>query len=82
MGAAGCRTDLCSCCLLVYECILARADLKGVLDKLESSWVRQQYQELLAKQSRSEAERQQLQALGERMAELKGVLRVGVFPPG
>jgi hypothetical protein len=59
----------------------ARSDLEGVFTKLEAAWIQQQYQELLHKESRSDSERQRLRVLGERLAELKGVARVGVFPP-
>ncbi|HUP96068.1 MAG TPA: DNA primase [Burkholderiales bacterium] len=59
----------------------ARTDLEGVLAKLESSWVQQQIKGLAAKSDRDETEQQRLHALWERLAELKGVPRVGVFPP-
>jgi hypothetical protein len=59
----------------------ARADLEGVLEKLELHAVKVQYEQLLAQPGMSETERARLQRLQQRLSELKGGPPVGVVPP-
>jgi hypothetical protein len=59
----------------------ARADLEGVMLKLELSSIEAQYRQLLSQTAMSEAERRHLQTLSQRLAELKGAARVGMVPP-
>ena len=58
----------------------ARADLAGVLSKLELSLVETQYRELCAKTGMTDGDRTQLHALSRRLAELKAGASVGVVP--
>jgi len=58
----------------------ARADLAGVLSKLELGVVETQYRELCAKTGMTDGDRTQLHALSRRLAELKGGASVGVVP--
>jgi hypothetical protein len=59
----------------------ARADLEGVMLKLELSSIEAQYRQLLSQTGMSDAERRHLQTLSQRLAELKGAARVGMVPP-
>ena len=59
----------------------ARADLEGIVAKLEGSWVSHEYEQLLAKADKSQEDRQRFQALQQRLGELKGVAPVAAFPP-
>ena len=58
----------------------ARADLEGVMTKLELSSVEAQYRQLLSQTGMSDAQRRDLQTLSQRLSELKGGSPVGVVP--
>jgi DNA primase len=59
----------------------ARADLEGVLAKLELSSVEEQYKQLVANSDMSEAQRSRVHVLQQRLSELKGAAPVGLVPP-
>jgi DNA primase len=59
----------------------ARADLEGVLRKLELQRVEGAYRELASRGVATEADRQRFKALEARLGELKGAARVGTVPP-
>ncbi|MDB5864533.1 MAG: primase [Betaproteobacteria bacterium] len=59
----------------------ARTDLEGVLAKLELHAVEAQYRVLMVQPPVTEAERALYEDLKRRLAELKGVARVGMVPP-
>ena len=65
----------------ITELEKARADLEGILAKVEGSWVKHEYEQLLAKAEKSQADMQRFQALGKRLGELKGVAPVGAILP-
>ena len=56
----------------------ARADLEGVLAKLELSAVEAEYGQLLAHGKMSDAQRLRMQAVQQRLSELKGAAPVGL----
>jgi DNA primase len=58
----------------------ARADFEGVMAKLELSSVEAQYRQLCGQTAISGEDRERLQAVSRRLAELKGAARVGVVP--
>jgi DNA primase len=59
----------------------ARADFEGVMAKLELSAVEAQYRQLCGQTAISVEDRERLQVVSRRLAELKGGVRVGVVPP-
>jgi DNA primase len=59
----------------------ARADFDGVMAKLELSSVEAQYRQLCGQPTVSVEDRERLQVVSRRLAELKGGVRVGVVPP-
>jgi hypothetical protein len=59
----------------------ARADLEGVLAKLELSRVEAEYRALATRPATTDAERAHLKAVSARLSELKGAGRVGTVPP-
>jgi hypothetical protein len=59
----------------------ARADFEGVMTKLELSAVEAQYRQLCGQTAISVQDRERLQVVSRRLAELKGGVRVGVVPP-
>jgi DNA primase len=58
----------------------ARADFEGVMAKLELSSVEAQYRQLCGQTAISGEDRERLQAVSRRLAELKGGARVGEVP--
>jgi DNA primase len=59
----------------------ARADFDGVMAKLELSSVEAQYRQLCGQATVTVEDRERLQVVSRRLAELKGGVRVGVVPP-
>jgi DNA primase len=59
----------------------ARADLEGVLAKLELSSIEAQYRLLVANTAMSAGDRARVHALQQRLSELKGGTPVGLVPP-
>ncbi|HEX2827093.1 MAG TPA: DNA primase [Burkholderiales bacterium] len=59
----------------------ARADLEGILGKLELHRVEAEYGELVSRGVSTEAERERFNALRAKLGELKGGRRVGNVPP-